>query len=371
MNKVIITCVVLLGLLAGIFFFRSDRKTEASKGAPVTSNPSSETNATSAKNSGATSAVSNSGQVHAGFLGSDVMKTMRTVIETRNEAAFQGTFDALTEYIKAHPELADEYIAALRAEQNEHVLRALARAIAASEAVWSDKLSKTAIELAKDSSFQQRQHIMLHMMSSFPEMADDVYQAAVELSQKDPDSQVKTSAVVLLADWMDRFPEKTSVVLEHVESLLNTATDSDVLAFTYQLLALHKEKLSPAFHAVLGDRLKTEADLYNRNLIASALFDAPEETRREALSFVQTAFTAEKDMEKQRNLLAQIVCLAKQGSIPLLEKNSTGDSLLAQDAKEYAALLSTGEPFEPEAIFLKKAIRDGLQNTDDHKDHKH
>ncbi|MGI8967054.1 MAG: hypothetical protein ACR2H1_13340, partial [Limisphaerales bacterium] len=128
------------------------------------------------------------------------------------------------------------------------------------------------------------------------------------------------------------------------------------------ILALHSEQLPRELHAALVERLKTEPDSFNGNLLATALAAAPEDLRQNALAHIQTDFEKETNPEKKRNQLAQIVCLAKKKAEPLLKKISVGDSLLAQDARDYRALLSAG-PVKPEALFQQKAIRDANRQT--------
>jgi hypothetical protein len=85
---------------------------------------------------------------------------------------------------------------------------------------------------------------------------------------------------------------------------------------------------------------------------------APDDIRLDAINFVQRQFDAAKDMENRRMLLAQLVAMARQDSIPLVTKYAQGDSLLAQDAKDYLALLSSNQPFESQDVFQQKALRD-------------
>ncbi|MDQ6633078.1 MAG: hypothetical protein M3Y82_15205 [Verrucomicrobiota bacterium] len=284
---------------------------------------------------------------------------LRAAVAARDREALDRAKISLISFINAHPGLVDDYVAVLQSEQNEHVLRAFALALAETEVglLANDKIISAAIQLAKDSSFEQRQHIMLNLMAKFPEMRDNVFQTVLELSQHDPNSQVKTSAVVVLADWMERFPDKKESLLEHVGQIFKTAADEDVRVFTYQILALHSEQLPRELQTALVERLKTEPDSFNANLLATALAAAPEDLRQKALAHLQTDFEKETNLEKKRNQLAQIVCLAKKESGPLLEKISAGDSLLAQDARDYLALLSAGK-IKPEALFQQKAIRD-------------
>jgi hypothetical protein len=173
---------------------------------------------------------------------------------------------------------------------------------------------------------------------------------------------VKTSAVVVFADWMERLPENKNALLAQVGEIFNNAQDEDVRAFTYQLMALHKDDLSREMQLALGERLKTETDLFGCNLVALALSDAPDDIRNDAISYVRNAFGAESDLEKQRNLLAQYVCLAKEESAHLLRQTSAGNSLLAEDAKDYLNILSRGV-VDPELVLQAKAIRDATQAT--------
>ncbi|MGI8964907.1 MAG: hypothetical protein ACR2H1_02335, partial [Limisphaerales bacterium] len=158
------------------------------------------------------------------------MATLRAAVAARDREALDRAKTSLISFINSHPGLVEDYVAVLRSEQNEHVLRTFALALAETEVglLANDKIISAAIQLAKDSSFEQRQHIMLNLMSKFPEMRDDVFQTVLELSQHDPTSQVKTSAVVVLADWMERFPDKKEKLLEHVGQIFKTAADEDV-----------------------------------------------------------------------------------------------------------------------------------------------
>ncbi len=298
--------------------------------------------------------------VRPDLLDADVVKAARASIEKGEMDAVEGVYEFFFQYIKAHPENVDEFVAAFWNEKNEHVLRALARAMVDVEAglLSNAKVIEAAIQLAKDTSFEQRQHIMLHLMAQFPEMNEEARQAILELSRNDPNPQVKTSAVAALADWMDSFPEKTGLLLQQVGNVFKTTQDDDVRLFTYQILALHKESLTHDLQLALSERLKAEKDIFNCNLIASALSVAPDEIRLSAVNYVQSIFGKEEDLEKKRTLLAQIVALARQDSIPLLTKYKNEDSILAQDAKEYLALVSSDQPFDAEQIFQQKAIRD-------------
>jgi len=263
-----------------------------------------------------------------------------------------------------------EIIFTILSPSDAAIASAFALALAQTEVglMENDKIILASIEMAKDSSFEQRQHIMLNLMSKFPGMRDDVFQTVLELSKQDPNSQVKTSAVTVLADWMDQLPDQKEMLLQQVAEIFKTAQDNDVRGFTYQVLALHRENLSRDMQLAISERLKTETDSFNGNLLALALSTAPDAVRQGALFHVQNAFNAETDSEKQRNLLAQIVCLAKGDSLPLLQKNSVGDSLLAQDARDYLALLTSNGVMDPELVLQQKAIRDANLQGAAHKD---
>ncbi len=304
------------------------------------------------------------------FIESDVMAALRMALANGDQTGLEQAYHKLMEHFRMHPEQVDEYLAVLRSEKNEHVLRQFALALAESESglLENDKIIQAAIELAKDPSFEQRQHIMLNLMSKVPEMRDDVFQAVIALSQNDPNSQVKTSAVTVLADWMDRLPEKKEMLMGEISRIFRTAQDEDVRGFTYQILALHRDELSSDLQLAISERLKTETDSFNANLLASALSVAPDNIRKAALVPIETAFGVETNLEKQRNLLVQIVCLAKGESIPLLQKNSVGDSLLAQDAREYLSLMASNAAVDPDQFLQGKAIRDTKLQELNHKD---
>ncbi|MDB6025945.1 MAG: hypothetical protein JWM68_2168 [Verrucomicrobiales bacterium] len=295
------------------------------------------------------------------LLDGDIIKAARAAIEKGDMEAVSRAYEFFLAYIKEHPENIDEYVAAFSNEANEHILRALTRAMADAEAglLENEKVMKSAVELAKDTSFEQRQHIMLHLMSQFPQMNEEAHQALLELSRNDPNSQVKTSAVAALADWMDKFPEQTGPLLGQLGEIFKNTKDEDVRVFAYQVLALHKESLTRDLQVVLGERLKLETESFNGNLIAAALSIAPDDIRLEAINYVQSRFGKEKDEETRRNLLAQIVALGRQDSLPLLTTCSKGDSLLAQDARDYIALVSSNQPYDVEQIFQQKSVRDG------------
>lgn len=296
----------------------------------------------------------------AGFLGSNVMAVIRACLASPDRAGYDQAFKGLVDYINAHPEQVDEYVALLRSERDEHVLRAFALALGETEVglLANDQIIGAAIELAKDSSFEQRQHIMLNLMGKVPEMRDDVYQAIHGLSRNDPNSQVKTSAVVVFADWMDRLPDQKEMLLGQLAEIFKTAQDEDVRGFTYQVLALHRDNLSPEMQLAISEQFKIEADPFSANLLAAALSAAPDEIRQPALSHAQSAFATEADLEKRRNFLLQIVCLARKDAVPLLQKNSVGESLLAQDARDYLILLASNTGFNPDEVLQQKAIRD-------------
>ena len=297
------------------------------------------------------------------FLDGKLMQDVRSAVRTQNGVALDRAFNALVDHIRAHPEQEEEYLAGLRAEPEEYVLRTLARAISESDALWGDRLAQTAIDLVKDSSFQQRQHIMLHLMGQFPEMRDDLFQAVIERSSQDPDSQVKTSAVVVFADWMETYPDRAEQLMGQVERVFHTATEEDVLGFTYQMLAMRKQELSRELHTALNERLKMETEFINGGLIAAALSAAPDDIRQDAIAHLQKARAEATDPEMQRELLLQLVALSGEQALPLLREASVGDSLLAQDARDYLALLSGGTSIEPEAFIMAKAVRDCPQGS--------
>ncbi len=281
-------------------------------------------------------------------------------------------YHELIALFEAHPERVEDYIGMMRSEQDEHVLRVFTLALAASESglLANEEIIKMAMELAKDSSFEQRQHIMLHLMSNF-EMRDDVFGSILEISRQDPNSQVKASSLIVMADWMDRFPDKSDVLLQKIGDIFKTAEDEDVRVLSYQVLSLHKEQLSREMHLLLSERLMSEPDSFAGNLIATALFAAPDDIRMDALAQTQSAFDKEADPERKRNLLAQIVCLSRGDVTELLRQISSGDTPLAHDARDYLAIVSTGGPFEPQDIIMHKDIRDGDHSSCTNPDHKH
>lgn len=311
-------------------------------------------------------------QALKGFQKNDVIARLRAGIAAQDGAAMDAAYQDLIKYFEAHPEQAAEYVEFMRTEKEEQVLRMFALAMAASESglVANEEIIKAAMELAKDGSFEQRQHIMLHLMSNF-EMRDDVFESIYDISKNDANSQVKTSSVVVLADWMERFPDKADQLLARIGDIFKSAQEEDVRDFTYQVLALHKEQLTRDMHVLLQERLASEPDSYSANLIASALFAAPDDIRLDALTKTQTTFNAEADPERKRNLLLQLVCLSRGDIAPLLQQLSSGDSPLALDARDYLALVSNGGPFDPHDVLVQKSIRDGSPVSCADADHKH
>ena len=365
MRKLLLAIVILCAVAASLVFFRS-KPTSAEL--PKLVGATSQTNDVKPSATAVASAPKTISRPprqpnlapRAGFLDSDIMVAVRKAVESGDRVALDGAYQSLVEYLRAHPENIDDYIA-------EDVLRSLSRAIAESDALWGEKLSAAASELAKDSSFQQRQHMMLHLIGQFPEIGKDVHDAVIDVANQDPDSQVKTSAVVALADWIEKFPEQTVALLDEVAKVFNTAKDEDVLAFTYQVLALHKEKLSREMHAALADRLQKENNQYLRVPMVTALSAAPADIRDQTASYLNSLFNTHTDLEMKRDDLAQIVALTKEASEPLLRTLVNRGDRLAQDAMDYLSLISVG-PLDAETIFNQKATRDVAQNGEKHGD---
>ncbi len=294
---------------------------------------------------------------------------LRKALSAENHDGLQAACDALKAYIEAHPERVSEFIEFMRSEKDEHVLRQFALVLAGTEVglLENEEIIKTAIELAKDSAFEQRQHIMLHLMADFPQMRDDVLAAILSITQSDPNPQVKTSGVVTLADLTERFPDHASALLGEIWQISKTAKDQEVLLFTYQMLALHKEQLTPDMFSMLGDRFKNESDPFAGNLIACALFAAPEGVRNQALQHAQAAFDAAVDPQGKRDRLFDLVCISQGKQIPLLERLSPGDSLINADAREYRVVVNG--PFEPQDLLGIKASHDGNHASCSHPEH--
>lgn len=370
MKKLLRVLVFLVVAFAAFFLLRSTEKPAPSESQTFTNQPAATPVAKLESPGSSEIKLGRATAQPKGFSASDVMTAIRASLASSDRAGYEQAFKALVDYINAHPERVDDYVAFLRSERDEHVLRAFAIALGETEVglLANDQIVGAAIELAKDSSFEQRQHIMLNLMGKVPEMRDDIYQAIHELSRNDPNSQVKTSAVVVFADWMDRLPDQKEMLLGQLAEIFKTAQDEDVRGFTYQVLALHRDNLSPEMQLAISEQFKTEADPFNANLLAAALSAAPDEIRQPALSHAQSAFATETDMEKRRNFLLQIVCLAKAESVPLLQKNSIGDSFLAQDARDYLNLLASNTAVNPDAILELKAIRDASQQEIPHGD---
>ena len=358
--KKLLVIVLLMGALAtGLYLFLS----KPLEPTPPPSVAKQSQPGTPVSAPAAPAASTSAPQAKAGALfESDAYKALRAAVQAGNQGAAVDAFDNLVAFVKAHPEMVDDYVAALRTEKSEMVLRYLALALAESkEVLRDDKIARVAIELAKDNSFQQRQHIALHLMGSFPEMRDDVRQAVIEISGQDRDSQVKASAVAVLADWMETFHGETGAgLITELEQIFKTAVDADVRGFTYQLAAAHKEQLPRSFQLALVERLKTETDWTGRNIIIAALTAAPGDIRGPVLAQVQSSFDHETDLENKRNLLAQLVTLIKEDSVDLLQKAVAENSPLAEDAKAYLAIITDGT-VSADTVFGQKSAIDAAR----------
>ena len=375
MKKASLIVGIAVVAVAAIFVLKNSSKTPPEK--QVQNSSSSTATSASSKPTveGVTAvktATASPGQPSSTAFGnSSIISALRAAVLAEDREGIDRASKELIDYINAHPDSVEDYVGFMKTEQNEYVLRMFTLALAQTEVglLENDKIIQTAIDLAKDRTIEQRQHIMLHLLSKLPDMRENAFEAVMELSQQDPNSQVKTSAVTVLADWLEAYPDKMAEILGKVQEIFKTAKEDDVRAFTYQLLALHKESLTPEFHVQLSERLRSEPDLFNRNVIATALFAAPDAIRNDAFNFVNSMFQKETDMEIRRNLLAQMVCVKRGDVLPLLEKLSVGDSQLAQDARIYTGLVSSGQGFDPQDIFLQKAIRDAAnQKHEEHKD---
>lgn len=366
---VVVVCAVAL-----LVFLRSRNITPPPAVVP-SANTVQKTEATPEK--AAAKPIRNPGDASANFAKGEIMNALRAAFgPPRNDEALETAYAALLAYINAHPEQVADYVNILRTETHEQVLRRFSFAIAESEVGLqaNDEIIQAAIEMAKDRTIEQRQHIMLYMMSRFPDMRDDVHEAVRELARTDPNPQVRNSALSVMADWMEAHPDQVLSLLDDVEKVYETTDEDEVRAYTYQLFGLHTEKLPEDLHRSLFDRLKTEPDSFNCNLIAAALIGAPMEIKADALAYVQKTFDAEADVETRRNLLLQIVCLSGNDALPLLEKHAKEGSPLATDAAAFAKLLARGEGVEPFQLFEQRAIIDTKElpekGHDDHAEEK-
>src|SRR5688500_9885861 len=63
------------------------------------------------------------------FHQSQLVSNLRNAIATKDQALIEKAFEELVAFIQAHPELTEEYLAALRTEPEEQLLRGLAKAM--------------------------------------------------------------------------------------------------------------------------------------------------------------------------------------------------------------------------------------------------
>jgi hypothetical protein len=324
--------------------------------------PSKQTDASASANSTAAKAEGGDNKVTltspklaeqplTGFAASPVIAALRESLKSGDRPNFDPAFQALVDYINANPGNVEEFNGFMRTESDEQVLRFFTFALAASEVglLENDEIIKTVTELAKTSTgFEQRQHIMLHLMSKFPDVRENVLQTVLDVAQNDPNAHVKTSGMVVLADWMEAHPDRTAEMLDHVRNIFNSSADQEVRAFGYQMLALHKESLPPEVHTQLAQTLRSEPDSFHGNLIAMALFAAPDSVRNDAIPYLQNAYQNETDAVIQRNRLLQWLMVSRGEDTEYLRRVAAGNSPAAEDAKVYLTHLQNTVRRDPQ-----------------------
>ncbi len=279
------------------------------------------------------------------FLQSDLVANLRAALATQDQALIEKAFEELVAFIQAHPELAEEYLAALRTEPEEQLLRGLAKAMQRSEALMaSDEFIKSIVEIAKQQGFEQRQHIMLDTLAQAALIKPELFDAMKQMSEAaDQPSEVRASAIAVYADWMAKFPEKSKMIIDELGRSLKETNDDSVRALSVQLLALHKENLPRDVQIALAERLKVEPYPAGQNLICSALSAAAPEIRDPVFRYLDNLFTAETDETERRLLLARLVIL-NPGVMPArLEQIGKGDSEIARDALDYLQTMNMGK----------------------------
>lgn len=301
------------------------------------------------------------------FLQNPLVANLRAAMAARDQALIEKAFEELVAFIQQHPELTEEYLAALRTEPEEHLLRGLAKAMQRSETLMeNDAFIKSLIDLAQQQGFEQRQHIVLDTLAHAAYIKPDLFDAIKNISEAATQpSEVRASAIAVYADWMRKFPEKSPMMISELGRSLKETDDETVRALSVQLLALHRDKLTRDIQLALAERLKVEPQPAGQNLIASALSAAPPEIRGHVLGYLQGQYSSQADVAQKRLTLAQMVMLSPMEMRPMLEEVARGDSDLANDAREYLVLVNT-QQVTPEMIMNSIVILAGNDPSHEH-----
>jgi hypothetical protein len=132
-KKILLLILFVLFLAAGFIFFGPSKKTAESKTAADKTGAISGRAPSSVGRISADKVDKISKPVQSTLASSDVMAAVRAAVANGDRAGYEDAFKGLVDYINAHPDRVDEYVALLKTEQNEHVLRTFALAIAETE----------------------------------------------------------------------------------------------------------------------------------------------------------------------------------------------------------------------------------------------
>jgi len=206
----------------------------------------------------------------------------------------------------------------------------------------------------------------LRAVQSAPRLDDELIGLVESLSSYAEPPEVKVTAVDTIAAWLARHPGLARRLGRRLAETVADSSDPPMRVHAIQAITRHitqwpREVLEAVAAYLRDDR----NDLCDR-AIAALAFGAAAKGDPRARDFARVqlvaAYEAARDLNFRRQILGLLACYWGQQARATLERLPQDEELLAQDARDYVAILRSGER-SPEAIFDKKFERDARRGT--------
>lgn len=292
-----------------------------------------------------------------------LIESLHAAAQKADEQQKSAILQSISEYVAQNPGSLGELIDLLKSEADSQLLVALGKMVLSSGAPENrELLTAVALNCVLSDDTTERRQASLEILANIPEPTADLQQAVARVSRDDPENEIRLAAIETLGTWLCRHPDRMQNLAEEMFDTIRSSDDALLRGVALRAFSRQNAPLPENIVIVLAQFLKTDPGAENRAWAAQSLGKAGENARQTAIYNLRNAYLSETDLETKRMILKQIVRLAPAASPEILKQLPVNEPLLAQDARDYLEILSSGLS-DPEQITDEKNLRDAKRGT--------
>jgi hypothetical protein len=221
---------------------------------------------------------------------------------------------------------------------------------------------KELFELARSENTAQR-YAAMQILGKSERVSSEMLGMAEQMAKTDPNLAVRERCVTTMGEWMEKHGELSGKLCSTLIGVRDASEDAELRRYAIQTIKDSPAGVPAALVDALDASLRTETLAHNRSMAALALAYVEPSAAGVAVQKLQSAYMQEPNLDVKRHIITMIMRAGNVDAVNVLNKLPTPDPQLAQDVRDYAEIVQSGEQDIVKIIGLK-LDRDLNRGTD-------